>query len=172
MEPRHEAFTPFPGGKSQAQALRRLPLQAHRRESRTSPSHSRKQQFVQSGSQAEACRVIVRHFLLWSTRETMCPALRGSLVEQCSTGSWAVTAVKMVRRRRQAGAWFQLLRSYLSQCNTLHGEDHRRRVEEGEVQRRVRVSGPAVGVFSCGESGGGRIRADPAEGGGTACDGG
>jgi hypothetical protein len=32
------------------------------------------------------------------------------------------------------------------------------------------VSGPHVRVFGCGETGGGRIRADPAEGVGIACD--
>jgi hypothetical protein len=92
------------GGKSQAQALHRVPLLAYWRESRTSLSLFRNQQFVQGGNQAEAGCIIVRHFLYWSSRDTMCPALSGSLVEECSTSSWAVTAVKIVRRRGQRGA--------------------------------------------------------------------
>jgi hypothetical protein len=65
------------------------------------------------------------------------------LVEQSSRGTWAVTTVKAVRRRRQTGAWFRLLlRSYLSQCDTFHREDHHLRVEGDEVpSRRSKVVG-------------------------------
>jgi hypothetical protein len=42
----------------------------------------------------------------------------------------AITVVMMVQRRWQAGAWFQLLLSYLSQCDAVQREDHHSRVEE------------------------------------------
>jgi hypothetical protein len=40
-------------------------------------------------------------------------------------------------------------------ATTVHREDH---------HRRPTVLEPRVGVFSCGKAGGGRIRADPAQG--------
>jgi len=73
----------------------------------------------------------------------------------------------MVQRRQQTGAWFQLLRSYLSQCNTVHREDHHPKVEGDEVKSRIlKVLRPHIRVFSCSKASGGRIQLDPAKKGG------
>jgi hypothetical protein len=67
--------------------------------------------------------------------------------------------------RGQAGAWLQLLRSYLSQCNAVKREYRHASVEGNEIERIRRSRGGAsVRVFSCGERSGDCPEVDPAEG--------
>lgn len=111
---------------------------------------------------------------LVTSRDTS-PCSWESLVEQVSTSRRTVTTVKMLRRRRHAGAWFQLLRSYMGQCDAVNGDDHHRRVEGDEVESRRRKSrgvGVKSWVSAAARTDGGRIRAGPADGDGIACAGG
>jgi hypothetical protein len=71
-------FLPFQG-KIAGSGTAPSALPAHRCESRTPPSLSRSQQFVQGGRQAEAGHVIMRHFRHWSSQNITRPAFEGEL---------------------------------------------------------------------------------------------
>ena len=90
-----------------------------------------------------------------------------------TTAVKVVVVVVMVRRRWRAAVWFQLLRSYLSQCGTAHIGDHRLSIDGNRDRRRKRQEivvgkgcGGSPGASSCSEAGPGCLLADPAEGGG------
>jgi len=78
----------------------------------------------------------VRHFLDWPSCNTVRAILGEARPGTLHQNTAVVTAMMIVRRRGRAGAWFQLLRSYLNQCDAVNRKDRHLNVERNEFSSR------------------------------------